>query len=68
MLIPSEHEMLDLAGIALIANLFSLIVSAFAILGIYRARAPNVLLSWLIVAVGGLAVVICGTTIVIASE
>jgi hypothetical protein len=68
MLIPSEHGMLDLAGISLIANLFSLIVLALAILGIYRARAPNVLLFWLVVAVGGLAVVVCGTTIVIASE
>jgi heme A synthase len=68
MMIPSEHGMLDLAGMGLIANIIGLIVLMLAILGIYRARAPKVLLFWLVVAVGGLAVVIGGTTVVIASE
>ncbi len=68
MTILGEHAMLDFEGMGLIANLVGLIVSALAILGIYRARAPNVMLLCLIVAVVGGAAVICGTSVVIASE
>ncbi len=67
-MIPLEHGMLDLAGMGLIANLIGLIVSALAIFGINRARAPTILTIWLGVAVVGIAVMISGTSVVIASE
>jgi len=52
----------------LIANLVGMIVSTLAMVGIYRTRAPNVLPLWLFVAMVGVTVVICGTSVVIASE
>ncbi len=67
-MILGQHGMLDPAGMGLIAVLIGLIVSALAIFGINRARAPTVLTFWLGVALVGVAVVICGTGIVVASE
>lgn len=60
--------MLDLSGMGLIANLIGLIVFTLAGFGVARARAPNVLRFWLSVALIGFAVVICGTSVVIACE
>lgn len=68
MMIPGEHGMLDLAGMGQAANLIGLIVSALATFGIYRARTPNSLRICLVVALVGIAFVICGTSVVIASE
>jgi hypothetical protein len=68
MMIHAAHGMLSLAGMGLIANVVGLIAFALAAVGLYRARAPRVLTLWLVVAVVGAAVVICGTTVVIASE
>ena len=67
-MIFGQHGMLDPAGMGLIANLAGLIVSALAIFGINRARAPTILTFWLAVALVGVAVVICGTGVVVASE
>ena len=60
--------MLDFSGMGLIANLIGLIVFILAAFGIARVRAPNVLMFWFGVAFFSFAVVICGTSVVIACE
>jgi drug/metabolite transporter (DMT)-like permease len=68
MMIPGEDGILDPAGAGLIVNLIGLIVSAIAVLCVRRGRSPKVLTFWVLVAVVGVAVVVCGTSVVIASE
>jgi len=67
-MIQAHHGMLNLAGMGLITNLIGLIILMLAGFGIARARAPNVITFWLGVALVGVAVVICGTSVVIAGE
>jgi hypothetical protein len=67
-MIQAHHGLLDLTGMGLIANLIGLIVFAFAGFGIAKARASNVLTLWLGLVLVGFAVVICGTSVLIAYE
>jgi hypothetical protein len=64
----AEHGMLQLTGLALIANFVSLIVVALAGVGIRRARRQRAVALAMLFALVGIAVVIFGTTVVIACE
>jgi uncharacterized membrane protein len=60
--------MLQLTGLALIANFVGLIVVALAVVGIRRARRQRAVALAMAFALAGIAVVIFGTTVVIACE
>lgn len=60
--------MLELSGVALIANLVGLLVVALAMIGVRRARRRKVAAIAMALALMGIAIVICGITVVIACE
>jgi hypothetical protein len=68
MIFNAEHGMLELSGAAFIANLVGLVVVGFAIICIRRARRKESVAAAMFFALVGIAIVICGTTVVIACE
>jgi hypothetical protein len=68
MMFNAEHGILEPEGIALLANLIGFAVAALGVIGVCRARRPSAVTVSLVVALVGIAVVLCGTTVVIACE
>jgi hypothetical protein len=68
MILLAHHGMFGLDGVGLLANLVGFIVAGLAMLGIWRARRPKAVTLSLAIAVVGLVIVICGTTLVVSSE
>lgn len=64
----AHHGIFELDGIGSFANLIGFIVASVATLGICRARRPKAVTLSLTFALVGLAIVIFGTTLVVASE
>jgi hypothetical protein len=64
----AEHGLLQLTGLALVANLVGLMVVSLALIGIRLARRQKAVAFALAVALVGVAVVICATSVVIACE
>jgi len=64
----AHHGMFELDGIGLLANLIGFIIAGVAVTGICRARRPKAVTLSLAFALVGLIIVICGTTLVVASE
>jgi hypothetical protein len=68
-MLDTHHGMLNLVGMGLVANLGGICIFISAAIGLlFSARRPSFLKFWLTVAAIGVAVVICGTGVVIASE
>lgn len=68
MIVGAEHGILQVSGLALIANLAGLTVVTLSLVGVGRARRQKAMTIALTFALIGIALVICGTTVVIACE
>jgi hypothetical protein len=64
----AHHGLFELDGIGLLANLIGFIIGGVAVTGICRARRTKAVTLSLAFALVGLIIVICGTTLVVASE
>ena len=64
----AHHGLFELDDIGLLANLIGFIIGGVAVTGICRARRPKAVTLSLAFALVGLIIVICGTTLVVASE
>ncbi len=60
--------MFELDGIGLLANLIGFIITGVAVTGIRRTKRSKAVTLSLAFALVGLLIVICGTTLVVASE
>jgi hypothetical protein len=63
-----DHGMLRPAGIALVFNLLGFLVTAMAVVGVCRAKRQNAVALSFAIALVGVAIVICGASVVISSE
>jgi hypothetical protein len=63
-----DHGMLRPAGIALVVNLLGFLMTAMAVVGVCRAKREKAVTLSLVIVLVGIAIVICGASVVIASE